>query len=77
MFDALGEWFAEPGFSGCAFINVAGELAGNPMARTVAREHKLALAPPRQEGTGRCPTATSNAAAARSRVESSTGSGDE
>lgn len=43
VFDALGEWFAEPGFSGCAFINVAGELAGNPMARTVAREHKRAL----------------------------------
>ncbi|MGH3902382.1 MAG: TetR/AcrR family transcriptional regulator [Pseudonocardiaceae bacterium] len=43
VFDALGEWFTEPGFSGCAFINIAGELAGNPMARTVAREHKLAL----------------------------------
>ncbi|MGH3755424.1 MAG: TetR/AcrR family transcriptional regulator [Pseudonocardiaceae bacterium] len=43
VFDALGEWFAEPGFSGCAFINVAGELADNPMARAVAREHKLAL----------------------------------
>ncbi|HEY6421955.1 MAG TPA: TetR/AcrR family transcriptional regulator, partial [Pseudonocardiaceae bacterium] len=38
-----GEWFAEPGFSGCAFINVAGELGGNPVARSLAREHKLAL----------------------------------
>ncbi|MGQ0572987.1 MAG: TetR/AcrR family transcriptional regulator [Pseudonocardia sp.] len=43
VFDALGEWFAQPGFSGCAFINVAGELHGDDVARTVAREHKLAL----------------------------------
>lgn len=43
VFDALGEWFAEPGFSGCAFINVAGELAGNQTARTIAQEHKTAL----------------------------------
>lgn len=43
VFDAVGEWFAEPGFSGCAFINVAGELHSDDMARTVAREHKLAL----------------------------------
>ncbi|MGH3823975.1 MAG: TetR/AcrR family transcriptional regulator [Pseudonocardiaceae bacterium] len=43
VFDALGDWFAEPGFSGCAFINVAGELHTNPALRTIAREHKLAL----------------------------------
>jgi AcrR family transcriptional regulator len=43
VFDALHHWFSQPGFNGCAFINVAGELAGNQMARRVARDHKLAL----------------------------------
>lgn len=43
VFDALGQWMAEPGFNGCAFINVAGELAASPMARSVARDHKAAL----------------------------------
>ncbi len=43
VFDALGEWFAEPGFNGCAFTNVAGEMHTDPTARAVAREHKLAL----------------------------------
>jgi AcrR family transcriptional regulator len=43
VFDALGDWFAEPGFSGCAFINVAGELHMNPAIRAIAREHKGAL----------------------------------
>lgn len=43
VFDTLGEWFAEPTFSGCAFINVAGELHTNPALRAIAREHKLAL----------------------------------
>lgn len=43
VFDALGDWFAEPGFSGCAFINVAGELHANPALRAIAREHKIAL----------------------------------
>ncbi|MGH3671491.1 MAG: TetR/AcrR family transcriptional regulator [Pseudonocardiaceae bacterium] len=43
IFDALGDWFAEPGFSGCAFINVAGELHTNPALRAIAREHKRAL----------------------------------
>ncbi len=43
VFDALGDWFAEPGFSGCAFINVAGELHTNPALRAIAREHKIAL----------------------------------
>jgi hypothetical protein len=35
------------------------------------------VAPPRHEGRGRRPAATSNAASASSHVESSTGSGDE
>jgi AcrR family transcriptional regulator len=43
VFDALSDWFAEPGFSGCAFINVAGELHTNPAARAIAREHKQSL----------------------------------
>ncbi|TML98457.1 MAG: TetR/AcrR family transcriptional regulator [Actinobacteria bacterium] len=43
VFDALGDWFAEPEFSGCAFINVAGELHTNPAARAIAREHKQSL----------------------------------
>jgi AcrR family transcriptional regulator len=43
IFDALGDWFAEPDFSGCAFINVAGELHTNPVARAIAREHTQAL----------------------------------
>ena len=43
VFDALGDWFAEPGFNGCAFINVAGELHTNPVLREIAREHKVAL----------------------------------
>jgi AcrR family transcriptional regulator len=43
IFDALGDWFAEPDFSGCAFINVAGELHTNPVARAIAREHKQSL----------------------------------
>lgn len=43
VFDALGDWFAEPGYSGCAFINVAGELHTNPTLRAIAREHKVAL----------------------------------
>jgi AcrR family transcriptional regulator len=43
VFDALHQWFAQPGFNGCAFINVAGELATNTTARAVARDHKRAL----------------------------------
>lgn len=43
VFDALGDWFAEPGFSGCAFINAAGELHTNPALRAIVREHKQAL----------------------------------
>lgn len=43
VFDALGDWFAEPGFNGCAFINVAGELHTSSTARAIAREHSLGL----------------------------------
>lgn len=43
VFDALGEWFAEPGFSGCAFVNIAGELHADAATRSLAREHLVAL----------------------------------
>lgn len=43
VFDALHQWFTQPGYNGCAFINVAGELATNTSARAVARDHKRAL----------------------------------
>lgn len=44
VFDALEEWFAEPGFRGCAFVNAAVELAepGHP-ATAVSVEHQRAL----------------------------------
>lgn len=44
IFDVLEEWFRRPEFRGCAFINVAGEVADaeHPMRRVAAR-HKRAL----------------------------------
>ncbi|MFB6438318.1 TetR/AcrR family transcriptional regulator [Streptomyces sp. NPDC056411] len=44
VFDWLHDWFTEPGFRGCAFINSYGELgaASDAVGRT-AREHKRAL----------------------------------
>ncbi|MEI5102574.1 TetR/AcrR family transcriptional regulator [Streptomyces sp. PmtG] len=44
VFDWLGEWFAEPGFRGCAWINSYGELGATsePVARQV-RLHKTAF----------------------------------
>jgi AcrR family transcriptional regulator len=44
IFDALEEWFRRPEFRGCAFINVAGEVADaeHPLRRVAAR-HKRAL----------------------------------
>lgn len=44
MFEVLREWFASPGFHGCAFLNAAGEIgsAEDPI-RLVAREHKAQL----------------------------------
>jgi len=44
IFDALDEWFRRPEFRGCAFINVAGEVADSehPLRRVAAR-HKHAL----------------------------------
>lgn len=45
VFDWLGDWFREPGFRGCAWINGFGELGGvsETMVRQ-ARAHKQAFA---------------------------------
>jgi AcrR family transcriptional regulator len=44
VFDWLGEWFAEPGFRGCAWINSSGELGGvSEAVVTLARAHKTAF----------------------------------
>lgn len=44
VFDWLGEWFAEPDFRGCAFINSFGEVgATSPKVADVVREHKDAF----------------------------------
>ncbi|HVW31462.1 MAG TPA: TetR/AcrR family transcriptional regulator [Acidimicrobiia bacterium] len=44
VFDWLGEWFAEPGFRGCAWINSHGELGGvSADVARLAREHKTAF----------------------------------
>ncbi|MFD7031777.1 TetR/AcrR family transcriptional regulator [Streptomyces sp. NPDC059917] len=44
VFDWLAEWFAEPGFRGCAFLNAHGELGAGPAGvREVVRRHKAQL----------------------------------
>ena len=44
VFDFLAEWFAEPEFRGCLFINTVGELGGTSDAvGRIARRHKLAV----------------------------------
>jgi hypothetical protein len=45
LFDALDDWFRQPDFHGCAFINAAGELA-DPVheVRRLAARHKQDLA---------------------------------
>ncbi|MCU1763958.1 TetR family transcriptional regulator [Pseudomonas protegens] len=44
LFDVLKDWFATPGFRGCAFINTSGET-GDPQdpVRQVAKRHKQNL----------------------------------
>jgi AcrR family transcriptional regulator len=44
VFTFLEDWFAEPGFRGCAFINAAGELGSvsAPVAE-ISRQHKRSL----------------------------------
>jgi AcrR family transcriptional regulator len=44
VFDWLGEWFAEPGFRGCAWVNSYGELGGvSADVAGLARAHKTAF----------------------------------
>ena len=45
LFDVLADWFEDPGFAGCMFINATAEFAehDNPIHR-VAAEHKRLLA---------------------------------
>ncbi|HJP75708.1 MAG TPA: TetR/AcrR family transcriptional regulator [Pseudonocardiaceae bacterium] len=44
VFDWLGEWFAEPGFRGCAFVNSFGEAgAVEPAVANVVRAHHAAV----------------------------------
>ncbi len=44
MFDVLREWFAQPDFHGCAFLNASGEIADpDDPVRVVARMHKARL----------------------------------
>lgn len=43
VFDLLGDWFAEPGFRGCPFINACAEFAADHPAAAVAREHRAQL----------------------------------
>jgi AcrR family transcriptional regulator len=38
VFDALGRWYAEPGFRGCAIMNAASQHHANPVS-TIARRH--------------------------------------
>ncbi|MCZ9342019.1 TetR/AcrR family transcriptional regulator [Streptomyces sp. TRM76130] len=44
VFGWLEDWFTRPGFHGCAFINVFGELSGtSPRVAAAARRHKDAF----------------------------------
>ncbi|MEV0238369.1 TetR/AcrR family transcriptional regulator [Streptomyces sp. NPDC050674] len=44
VFDRLGEWFGEPGFRGCAWLNAYGELgAGSVRVAALVRAHKRAF----------------------------------
>jgi AcrR family transcriptional regulator len=44
VFDWLGEWFATPGFRGCAWVNSYGELGAQwPRVAALARAHKAAF----------------------------------
>ncbi|KUH39742.1 MULTISPECIES: TetR/AcrR family transcriptional regulator [Streptomyces] len=44
VFDWLAEWFAEPGFRGCAWVNVHGELGSSSEAVLAeVRSHKQAF----------------------------------
>ncbi|MFV9429992.1 TetR/AcrR family transcriptional regulator [Rhodococcus pyridinivorans] len=41
VYDFLSDWFADPHFRGCGFINAFGELgSANPRVAEIVREHK-------------------------------------
>lgn len=40
VFDLLGEWFAEPGYRGCPFINVEAEYGAGHPTHEVTLEHR-------------------------------------
>jgi AcrR family transcriptional regulator len=37
VFDALTQWFTQPNYNGCAFINIAGELSISPVSSPPAQ----------------------------------------
>lgn len=43
VFDVLGQWFAEPTFRGCPFINAMAEFSGDHPAAIATREHRQGL----------------------------------
>ncbi len=44
VFDVLGDWFREPGYRGCPFINACSEFAdADHPVRLVVREHRARL----------------------------------
>jgi AcrR family transcriptional regulator len=44
VFDWLHDWFSEPGFRGCAFLNSFGEMGTtSPAIMAIVRHHKVAL----------------------------------
>lgn len=43
VFDVLGQWFAEPSFRGCPFINAMAEFSSDHPAAIATREHRKGL----------------------------------
>lgn len=40
VFDLLGEWFQEPGYRGCPFVNAEAEFGAEHATHTVTMEHR-------------------------------------
>ncbi|WP_348537573.1 TetR/AcrR family transcriptional regulator [Nocardia cyriacigeorgica] len=56
VFDFLFDWFSEPGFRGCLFINTVGELGGtSDDVGRIARQHKRAVREYLAELLAECP----------------------
>jgi AcrR family transcriptional regulator len=43
VFEVLGQWFAEPDFRGCPFMNAMAEFTGDHPAAIATREHRRGL----------------------------------